>query len=150
MPQQPQEPPARRRGPVHERRHPELERDRGMATTTIATRWIAAGSLAGVAVFAGLAAVSTDHASSEPTSPAVTEAPAADDAPLAATTPATAPATVPATAPATNSAGTTPATTPAPSAAATDPPSTVAPAQQAPASVPRNRRRSPVVTSGSS
>jgi hypothetical protein len=144
MPLQPPEPPNRKRTPPHDRRYPELARDRGMARTTIATRWIAAGGVAGVAVFAGLAAVSTQHASGQPT-PAVTDVPASDGTSVSSTTPATTAAPSVATTP--------PATASKPTTAVTNPPTTpatVAPAQQAPAQVPRNHKRSPVVTSGSS
>ena len=70
MPSQPVDPPRRAQPP--RRPHPELERDRGLARTTIATRWIAAGGIAGVGVFAGLAALSTrrhgDHPAHDPDS----------------------------------------------------------------------------------
>jgi hypothetical protein len=157
MPVQPPEPP--RRQPT-DRRFPEVDRDDGMARTRIATRWIAIGGLAGVGVFAGLAAVSTHHAAAKSDVPAVdqpdtTSDPAATDAPAAtapaatspaATTPETTPATSPQTTPATTPRVTTPATTPRVSTPATTP-STLAPAVQAPVRVPS--RRHAAVSGGS-
>ena len=149
MPLQPPEPPNRKRTPPRGHRHPELARDRGMARTTIATRWIAAGGVAGVAVFAGLAAVSTSHASGQPTPPAVTDVPASDGTPPSSTTPATAAVPSVGTTPVSASKPSTSVTAP-PTTAATVAPATVAPAPQTPVQVPSKRRRSPVVTSGSS
>src|SRR3954454_10680156 len=91
MPSQPPEPPRHTQPPRPP--FPELERDRGMARTTTATRWIAVGGVAGVGLFAGLAALST-HATA--TTPPSTPA----DQPVASSVPATtAPATAPTTAP---------------------------------------------------
>jgi hypothetical protein len=140
MPSQPPEPPRRtqpRRPPF-----PELERDRGMARTTIATRWIAAGGIAGVGVFAGLAAIST-HATATTPPATLTEEPAVTSTP-ATTAPATA-----ATAPASTASPTAPAArTPATVAPSTTTP-TVAPSETAPVQVPRSRRRA-AASSGSS
>jgi subtilase-type serine protease len=128
-----------------------------MVRTRVATRWIAIGGLAGVGVFAGLAAVSTHHASAKPDpAPAVdqpdtTPDPAATDAPVATapaatspavTTPVTTPATTPETAPAPTPRVTTPrVTTPATT------PRTLAPAAQTPVQVPS--RRHAAVSGGS-
>src|SRR5215831_16308479 len=116
MPIQPPEPP--RQGPPT-RRFPEVVRDDGMARTRLATRWIAIGGLAGVAVFAGLAAASTHHASAKPDqTPAVDQPDTTQD---------------PATTPATDA----PATTPSTATPTTVAPATQAPATQAPATTPR-------------
>jgi hypothetical protein len=142
MPSQPLEPPRRRQG--RRRPHPELDRDRGMARTTIATRWIAAGGMAGLGVFTGLAALSTHHASADPSSPVVTDEPVGD--PTVPAPPAPAP-----TEAATTEPSTAPAARPSPTAApATTPPTTLAPSEQAPVTAPRSRHRTPAATSGSS
>jgi hypothetical protein len=156
MPAQPSEPPIRKR-PASRSRYPELERDAGMARTRIATRWIAAGSLASVGVFGALAAVSTHHASAKPV-PAVTDDPAPTDPstvdPATADPPST--GAPPTASPATEApAATTPATTPGTKAPATPPSSAAArkprttPTTAAPVQAPRTRRR-PAVTSGGS
>jgi hypothetical protein len=148
MPVQPPEPPRRQ---STDRRFPEVDRDDGIARTRIATRWIAIGGLAGVGVFAGLAAVSTHHAAAKTELPAVdqpdtTPDPAATDAPATTAPPATSPAvTTPVTAPATSPV-TTPATTPRVTTPRTTP-STLAPAAQAPVQVPS--RRHAAVSGGS-
>jgi hypothetical protein len=155
MPVQPSEPPSRKR-PAGHSRHPELERDAGMARTRIVTRWIAAGSLASVGVFGALAAVSTHHASAKP-APALADDPAATDPSTADPSSTGAPATA---LPATEApAATTPATTPGTEAPATSPSSAAAttprttprttPTTAAPVPAPRTRHR-PAVTSGGS
>jgi hypothetical protein len=152
MPAQPSEPPGRNRPAVPPVRAPEHARDAGMARTRIITRWIAAGSVAGVGVFGALAAVSTHKASSEP-APAVVDDPVTEPA-ATVPAPSEAPATTvaPATAAPAPTAGTrAPATTPSSAPAATTPrttPTTITPAAQAPVRVPTRHR--PAATSGGS